>query len=191
MSEMEKRTWITKHLLSQSHYNSYIWFFLRKSFAPLFKCYCYAFLQLSLRLFIFFLKYIYYFYILLISQKASENVCHRFTSFYYDIKGKWLNQVHWGNQCQSQQMYPLLLNPKFIRYPLLVVTLPVLLPPHFIDTCAHACIFRHHSRDDTGIDHLKRTDANQIFKCLVYTVCISSGILAEMSMSLKRNWEGY
>lgn len=123
------------------------------------------------------------------SQKASENICHRFTSFYYDIKGKWLNQVHWGNQCQSQNPFPFLLNPKLIHYPLLVVTLHfsnALSPLYY--TCAHACIFRHYFRDDTGIGHLKMLDANQSFKWVLHAVRISSAILAEMNMSLKCNW---
>lgn len=67
----------------------------------------------------------------------------------------------------------------------------VLLHPLLYYTCAHAFIFRYHFRDDTGIGHLKRFAANQIFKCIIYAVCISSDILTEMNMSLKCNWEGY
>lgn len=143
-------------------------FFLRKSFAPLLKYYCYPLLQLSLTLFLFLLKYIYNFYILLTSQKASEN-----TSFTTTLKGHDSAKFSEETRARVKKIYPLLLNPKLIHYPLLVVTLHLSTassPLYY--TCAHAYIFRHHFRDDTGIGHLKRFDVNQIFKCILYAVYI-------------------
>lgn len=119
-------------------FNSYI--FLLENHCISIQYYWYPFLQLPLTLFLFLLKGIYSFYILLTSQKASENICYHFTSFYYDIKGKLLNQVHSRNQCQSQEKNPFPLNPKLVHNPLLGATFTwVLLCAHFY-LCMCMCV---------------------------------------------------
>lgn len=193
MSGMENSTWLTKHLLSQSRYNSYIWLFfpqkiiytsaqvlLLSIFTVIINA-VHFLSQIHILLFYFtdlakgFRKYVTILHLFTMTLKGNDS-----TEFIEEtsVRAKKSNHFSW-------------IPSWHITHRLVLLFIWVLLCPPLYYTCAYAFISRHHFRDDTGMGHLKRFAANRIFKCIIYAVCISSDNLTEMNMSLKCNCEGY